>query len=270
MAPIIPTIPFAEIKPRLSGLIHQGRSGAQADIHSLEWEGNPAVLKDFSARQFWIRWTWGRIIIAREYRALRRLWGVEGIPKIYARVGSYGIVMERLNAKRLPRNRETAPSLEYFDRAKALICALHEKGIGHGDIRRLNLLMDDAGKPYLIDFATAVQNKEGIFGWPFRILFGRYSFVDLHQLAKMKSNFYPDHMTEEEKATLVNLPWDLRIASFFKQKVLRLRKRRYRARTFVSFKLGLRYFLRRCFGRVNSAPIDREEIRAKFKRKTRR
>jgi len=232
MAPPTPNIPYDEVKPLLTDIFHAGRSAAQADLYALQWEGKPALLKDFSARPWWIRGVWGRLIIARELRAMRRLHSVKGIPEIYARVGPYAILFERLNARRLPRNRETPPPVELFDKIHALVGELHKREIGHGDLRRMNIMMNDANEPFLIDFATSVSCKPGLGGLPFRFLFKYYARVDRYQVSSIKSDFYPDQLTEEERRDLDDLPLYLRVGHWFKKYVVRMRKPHHRRRIY--------------------------------------
>ncbi len=240
MASSIPEISYADVKPLLTNLLHAGRSLAQANIYALQWAGKEAALKDFSARPWWIRFFWGRWVIAREARALRRLRDVQGVPQLLATVGPHAILMERLEARRLPKEMEQAPPIEFYERASVLLGALHKRGIAHGDLRRKNLLMDDQARPYLIDFATCITSKPGWIGWPFRFLFRRIATVDRYHLAQMKADFYADRLVAEETSLLEHPPWHLRFGRFFRKKVLRLRKARHRKKILRRIRRGWR------------------------------
>lgn len=229
MAPIA-EISMETVKPLLGECLHRARSSAQADLYPLQWEGRAALLKDFSARPLWIRIIWSRVIGAREFRALRRLKGTEGIPQLFARVGPDALLMEHLDARRLPKNREKPPSVEFFARLDRLMDALHERGIGHGDIRRLNILIDDKERPYLIDFATAVACRPGFGGVLKRFLFRRYKKIDRFNLARIKSELLPEAMTDADREILASQPWYLKVGRFLKKNVYRLKKKRHRKR----------------------------------------
>lgn len=230
MAPEIPTVRFDEIRPLTGEVFHAAGSRGQADLYRIEWQGRAAILKDYSGRPWWIRATLGRIITAREYRALRRLWGVPGIPRILARVESLGLIMEYIDAEIVPGRRDDPPPYEFFDRARELLGRLHERGISHGDVRRKNLLMDAEGNPWLVDFATAVTCREGIEGLFPRFWFRHCVRVDLMQLVKLKELHYAERLTVTERAMIEEPPGHLKVGRAFKKNVNRVRKRRHRRR----------------------------------------
>ena len=157
----IPAVDYEAIRARAGECIHAARSGAQADLYVVEWEGRPALLKDFTSRPAWVRVLWARRIVGREVRALARLKGRAGFPELFATAGPNAFVMERLEAERLPRRRFARPSLEFWRRARVLMDELHEAGIGHGDLRRKNILIGPGEEPYLIDFATSARTAGG-------------------------------------------------------------------------------------------------------------
>ncbi len=239
MAPI-PDFPYAEVRSQVTGLVHAGHSRFQADVYALPWQRRPALLKDFSRRPWWVRWTVGRFVLGREFRALRRLDGQIGVPRLLGTAGPHAMLMERLAARRMPRNRERPPSAEFFDRLRRLIDALHARGIGHGDLRRMNILMDEAEQPYLIDFATSVTAKPGLSGWLTRWVFRRFAAVDRVTFARIKSEFYPDRLSPEERRWLTHPPLDLRLGRFLKKKVYNLRKARRRRKLMKRLRRSIR------------------------------
>lgn len=218
--PPIPAEPF-----------HRGRSVFQADLYAIEWRGRPALLKDFGGRPFWIRTTWGRIAIARERRILERLGGLPGTPALLARVGSCAIVLERFEARALPRRKDgIAPPSDYFPRAREIVAAMHARGIGHGDLRRDNLLLDSEGTPRVIDFATSVAaggDLEGLLTWP---LLPLYRGIDRYQLAKLEASYRPDGEGMDEASRLLaeRPPWYARAGRALRQSTLGMTKARNR------------------------------------------
>ncbi len=249
--PPLANIPIGSVRAVTSRCIHPARSMAQADLFELEWEGTPAILKDYHGRPALIRATLGRIVLGREFRALRRLDGVAGVPRLLADLGPHAMLMERLEAERLPRDEVNPPPIEFFDRLDALVSALHERGIGHGDLRRTNIMIDSEQRPYLIDFATAVTAKSGDSGLAriesvvTRYFFRRMARVDRAKLARIKAEFHPEALSKAERRHAERNPWYMRIGRGFKKYILRYRKPHHRSRLMKR----VRHFLRD-FGKI--------------------
>ena len=200
---------------------------AQADLYEIEWEGQPALLKDFSRRPWIVRRVWGRAIVAREIRALRRLQGIEGIPRLYAVAGPEAFIMERLDANRMPQRKEPPPPPIFWQNARRLIDQLHGRGIGHGDLRRKNILIGPRGEAYLIDFATSFFRKEkpGLGGRLSAAIFRRYERIDRVTYARIKATYKKSGgLSAEEQRWLDEQPMYLKIGRVLKKKVYRLRK----------------------------------------------
>ena len=204
---------------------------AQADVYPLEWEGREALLKTFHARPAIVKWLWSRRVAAREIRMLARLAGMRDVPELLAVAGREAFVMTRLPARRLPGRKEPAPQKGYWRRARDLMEAMHARGIAHGDLRRKNLLMDQAGaKPFMIDFATAVarpaEDAPRTFdNWLKAFLFERCVRIDRITFVRIK-RAYRAKLTAEERAWLAAEPWYLKAGRFFKR-IYRFRKGRY-------------------------------------------
>lgn len=217
--------------------LHRGRSIAQADLYETQWQGRRAVLKDFSARPWWVRRWWGRAIAAREVRALNALDGIAGVPQLYCVVSPCAFLMERLQADRLPRRRDGKPQPEFWGRLRALVDAMHARGAAHGDLRLKNVLIGPDGQPYLIDFATAILiRKSGLTASISRFLFDRCVRIDRIKLARMRAYYDRESLTAEERLWLSGEPWYLKIGRLLKRRVYRLRKPEFRRRQWHKFK----------------------------------
>lgn len=225
--PEIADIPYLQARQRRGACFHAGRSVAQADLFEIEWEGRPALLKDFSGRPWVVRRVWGRVIIAREIRALQRMAGVAGFPALYVTAGPEAFIMERLDADRMPPKRRAPPPPVFWENARAIIDELHRHGIGHGDLRRKNILIGPRGEAYLIDFATAFfrSGGAGIGGRISEAIFRRYQRIDRVTYARIKATYTRvENLTDEEREWLAAEPWYLKVGRFLKQHVYALRR----------------------------------------------
>jgi hypothetical protein len=88
--------------------------------------------------------------------------------------------------------------------------------------------MDDEGRPYFIDFATAIVARPGLAGLVSRFVFRRFAAIDRWTLVRIKSDFYPEALTSEERHLLEHPPWHLRVGRCLKKNVYRLRKPHHR------------------------------------------
>ena len=222
----ISEVDYESVRTLRGTCLQASKSVAQADIYELEWEGRPAVMKDFSGRPWLVRVLVARWIAAREVRMLRRLVGMEGVPRLLAVAGPEALVMERIDGTRVPRRRRGGrPPVEFWDRARRLIEQLHEQGIAHGDLRFKNVLIGPGGQPYLIDFATAMRRRPGRAGaWLADFFFQRCRRVDQFNFARMKAKFEPEGLDEDERRWLGETPLYLKIGRFLKKRVYRLKK----------------------------------------------
>lgn len=226
----IPDITREQLDGKIGARFHEARHVLSADLYQVDWNGKPALLKDYAARPWIVRKFWAPVLVGREFRTLRRLQGLTGVPRLYARVGPQALLMQHLDARRLPRDDEPFPDPVLFDRLDALMRQLHERGVGHGDIRRMNILMDEKAQPYLIDFETAVTAKPGFWGFFSRFGARRLARIDLVAVARIKSEFYPDLLNEADRAAIRQSPWYLQVGHFFKRHVYRLKKPNHRKR----------------------------------------
>ena len=210
--------------------LHQGRSLVQGDVCGYEIEGKRIVVKDFKRRLWLIRRWWGRWVLRREWERLERLQGIAGIPRLIGWIDADAFAMEWLEAKRLPAaKRDSALEAIFFERLAKLVGEMHERGIGHGDLRRKNVLVGVGQQPYLVDFATAFRLGTSRHS---RRLFERYRRIDDLKVVKLKHYYCPGSLTDEERARLASRPLLLRVGQFMRSKIYRpfLKPRRWRRR----------------------------------------
>jgi hypothetical protein len=144
----------------------------------------------------------GRLLRDRERAVYRAIRGVPGVPRWLGTVGETGFAIEYIDAR--PLDHLPAPPAGYFDRLRAVLDALHARGVGYCDAnKRSNLLVGDGGQAYLIDFQIAVRRRDD-WPWPLSALARRLvAYVarkDLYHLCKHKRRLAPGELTAEEDA----------------------------------------------------------------------
>ena len=128
-----------------------------------------------------------RWMIRREYEVYRRLDGIPGIPRCFGLIKGDRLLLEFIEGQplRLSAN-ELADRDEFFSALRDLILATHRAGVAHSDMKRKeNILVAGNGKPYLIDFGSAVVRKKGGGAWN-RWLFSLACKIDLNAWIKHK------------------------------------------------------------------------------------
>lgn len=218
MVSFSPVASRAELLPLVKGLLKGGQGWFAPDVFLIDWQGNPAVWKDYGHRNLLGR-LWGRLVIAREARALMSLRGVAGVPQLYALVKPAGLVMEFFEGEVLPRKDiRSKVTPEFFAQAFSLLAEIHAHGVAHGDIRRKNIMVLRTGAPALIDFQTAFLR--GRFPWE-KGMFSLMCKVDRWNLIRIKARSFPRYLTTDERAFLENPPFLLRVGRFLRRRVYR-------------------------------------------------
>jgi len=163
-----------------------------------------------------MRWL-GHRLAAREAGFMTRLAGVEGVP------GSLGLIVQDGRVLRHAVSRQWVPGhalrpgeqvdAAFFPAFRRLLAEVHARGVAHVDLhKRENILVDDQGRPWLIDFQISFALPHGnrlaaglLRGW-LRVL----QRCDDYHLLKHEIRHRPDQAaaTQAELATL--RPWWIR------------------------------------------------------------
>lgn len=120
-------------------------------------DGHRVVRRDVRACRFPFSIV-ARLLLARERRALERLAGLDGVPALEANAPDEDPrrVLRRSfldgeplwAAERLPR--------DWFEHARALVVAVHARGVRHNDLHKeQNLIVRPDGRPALLDMQLA-------------------------------------------------------------------------------------------------------------------
>ncbi len=198
-APSRPTLD--ELRARTQKVFREG-GGSRPEVCLIEFDGKPAVLKDYTRSDPWFRRLVGPLAVRREARALRQLDGVPGIPRLFATLGSDALVLEFIPGPSARELKRGAFSAEFFERLYRLIDTMHSKGVAHCDLRSTgNILLGPGHTPYVVDF---VANFRRARWWnPLtRWAYGKLCEADRGAVARLKSRFAPELLTPDEQAAL--------------------------------------------------------------------
>ena len=157
-----------------------------------------------------LRWA-GRLLAAREWRALQRLADLDGIPRPICFRGTTGVGREYVEGRPMRRG-EPVPD-DFHERLRRLIVAIHQRGMAYVDLEKCeNVLVGDDGKPHLFDFQIAwyVPSRWGGDLWPLRAIRRWLQKGDLYHLTKLQRRTRPDQLTDQERAASYRRPWFVR------------------------------------------------------------
>jgi RIO-like serine/threonine protein kinase len=178
--------------------------GRDARIRLIEIDGGRAILKDMAGSHRLFRALIGRGLIRREFRTLRRLDDLDGVPRAYRMLDRDAFLMEFVDGAPLSRRDAKTGRLqltsEPFDRCLELVAAMHDRGVYHLDLRTCNNVVFDAElRPHLIDFASAVS----IPRWLIRSVVGRVlGAFDRAGILKTKRRLAPASVRADEERFL--------------------------------------------------------------------
>jgi serine/threonine protein kinase len=169
----------------------------KSDLFGSVWQGGERgrefVRRDTGSARWWLAW-FARQLCRREARALARLDGIVGTPRLVAQDAG-GLRREWIEGRPMqvarPRN------ADYYRAARRLLAALHRRGVAHNDLaKESNWLVTPTGQPAIVDFQLALVSRRR--GKLFRSL----AREDLRHLLKHKRSYCPDRLTARERRML--------------------------------------------------------------------
>jgi len=101
-----------------------------------------------------------RLLTAREVRILEALEGLEGIPRVHARLDACTFVRDFVPAR--PLSECSSIPDDFFERLLQLLDEVHQRGVACVDLsKRDNILVGDDGAPVLMDFQASMWLPPG-------------------------------------------------------------------------------------------------------------
>jgi hypothetical protein len=163
----------------------------------------PKIVVKFTRRQrfliFPLAWL-GRLTCRHEQDIYAHLVGLEGVPRWAGLLDKYSYAIEYIDA--LPLDHFPKPPAGFFEQLRKLMDAIHSRGIAYCDAnKRSNILIDHAGRCYLVDYQISFRRRDDL-PWPIGgILATAVRYVqrsDLYHIYKHKRRLCPEELTESE------------------------------------------------------------------------
>jgi len=183
-APIRPE----DLDPRWIVERRRGRNRTKADLIVYRTPRGRFAVKDYSERPWPIRQTLGRSSIRSECRAYRALEGLAGVPRFLGRVGPFALALEWLDAHPLADYEADSVPPERFARLREIVASMHARGIALKDLHYRDILFDEQGGVWVIDFAAATLRGERP-GPLRRRWFDHFCHADRFSIARLGARF---------------------------------------------------------------------------------
>ena len=182
-------VTYEDLRQCVTDVFRRG-GGSRPDVVVLSLAGRNVVLKDYNACDRWFGACLGPLLAHREAKALRRLEGIPGVPRLLRRVDRRALLIEYFAAQPLKTAPRPLPPL-LFERLLGLVDEIHRRGVAHCDLRSPNnTLVDERGNPVVVDFVACVFRGHRAnlpWGWVFRQFCG----ADVGAVLKLESRFAP-------------------------------------------------------------------------------
>jgi len=189
----------ANLADRTLHVLQRGRR-RNPDVYLVRSDGGPVVVKDFAPRGPLVRAWLGPWLQRREQRAYRALAGHPAVPRCLGTLDPLALVVEYRPGRRMSRKLAGRIPADFVDALAAAVGAMHARGVVHLDLRhRSNVLVDEGGRPVLLDFASAVCFRPG--GAAARWLLPVLAWFDRRALAKWRVRLEPQPVSEGASAS---------------------------------------------------------------------
>jgi len=195
----LPRLTRSEIERNTVGY-YRTAGGTRPDLRVVDLDGVRIIVKDFARSDRLFRTIVGPLMIRREFGALAKLRGVEGIPRLVGKIDRYALAMEHVPGTSLADLEAGVLDAEFYAKMRRVVDTMHSRGVAHCDLRsRGNVMLGEDGLPYLVDFAACVFRGRGINPF-FRWLFHQFVLADRNAIVRIKHRLSPELLTDNERA----------------------------------------------------------------------
>ena len=181
-------------------IITKGRWG-NADLYQFQSDHKIWVVKDFSPCPPFIRKTWGRFMAKREFMALQKLKGIQGVSAESFLLDAYAVCYLFQPGTTLKETSSELIDDEFFYKFENMVLMMHQRNMVHLDIRnQRNILVTDKGQPALLDFQSSLNLKNTP-----RFLHKIMKDIDISGVYKNWSKKKPSSLDSTRRAQLESL-----------------------------------------------------------------
>ena len=160
----------------------------------------------------------GRRLAAREQGFMDRLAGIDGVPGSLGPVSVGGRRLDNAVSRQFVTGHALRPDervdAEFFPRFDRLLSEVHRRGVAHVDLhKRENILVDEAGRPHLIDFqiSFALPASNGLTARCLRGVLGVLQRCDAYHLLKHRMKHAPEASRPTARDIERMRPWWIRL-----------------------------------------------------------
>lgn len=182
-------------------LLKRGERLLEPDVYRTDFNGRPAVFKDYRRYRGTPLSPIARLLVRREAGVLRRLQGWKHAPALLGTIGGLALGMEFIPGTTLSAVQSTGQ--EVFDQLQHALSRLHAAGITHNDLHGTNIVVS-AGVPVLLDFTSAWRTPRWLHNGPISRQLRR---SDMKNLVKMRQRLTGLAPTPEQAALLAEPGW---------------------------------------------------------------
>ena len=137
-----------------------------------------------------------RRLTRREADHLERLAGVPGIPRLLGRPSPDTFLRQWIDGATL-RELDRIPDT-VFPALREVLAAVHARGVAYADLaKEENIIVDEAGRPWLVDFQISVAKGSWLGGFAARLM-----RADRYHLARHVKRRRPDQLTDDDVRAL--------------------------------------------------------------------
>jgi serine/threonine protein kinase len=177
---------------------HRSAYGSRPDVLLICLDGDEAVLKDYSHSDTWFRRLLAPLLVIREVRSLKKLEGINGIPRLYHVYSHHAFLIESIHGVAASQLEKGDLGNEFFEKMVMLLDDVHDHGVTHCDLRSAgNTIVTEDHQPWLVDFVASIHQSSG---WNFigRWIFAQFVDADYSAVLKLKKRLAPELLTRDE------------------------------------------------------------------------